>query len=73
MIAMNGMELRNDEAMRVAVFNAPKNSVLTLVRMDGGIEEEVDVVLRGEPMRIGISWREDATNPNAPMISRIIP
>ena len=73
MIAMNGVSLRSDEAMRVAVFNAPKKSVLTLVRMDGGVEEEVDVVLRGEPMRIGISWREDAANPNAPMISRIIP
>ena len=73
MIAMNGVSLRSDEAMRVAVFNAPKYSVLTLVRMDSGVEEEVDVVLRGEPMRIGISWREDAANPNAPMISRIIP
>ena len=73
MIALNGLPLRSDDAMRAAVFTAPPNSVITLMRGNDNTEEQVDVVLRGKPMRLGISWREDMANPNTPMVSRVIP
>ncbi|MEC8338051.1 MAG: M20/M25/M40 family metallo-hydrolase [Planctomycetota bacterium] len=73
MISFNGILLTSDDAMRSAVFNAPSKSNITLIRRGDDTEEQVEVVLRGKPMRLGLSWREDTANPNTPMVSRIIP
>ena len=59
--------------MRSAVFGAPGNSQITIISPGSGDEKTLDVVLRGKPMRLGVSWRHDHGNPDTPMISRVIP
>ena len=72
-IKFNGDTITNDDEMRSAVFGAPGNSQITIISPGSGDEKTLDVVLRGKPMRLGVSWRHDHGNPDTPMISRVIP
>ena len=72
-LAFNGMTVDNDKAMRNAVFSAPVISQITILPQGGDAAEIKDITLRGRPMRIGISWRNDAAEPSTSMISRVVP
>jgi hypothetical protein len=72
-LAFNGITVDNDEAMRNAVFSAPVISQITILSRGGEAAEIKDITLRGQPMRIGISWRNDAAEPSTSMISRVVP
>ena len=72
-LAFNGMTVDNDKAMRNAVFSAPVISQITILPQGRDAAEIKDITLRGRPMRIGISWRNDAAEPSTSMISRVVP
>jgi S1-C subfamily serine protease len=72
-LAFNGITIDSDEAMRNAVFGAPVISQITILPRGEDVAEIKDITLRGQPMRIGISWRNDAAEPSTSMISRVVP
>ena len=71
-IAFNGKAVTSDTEMQHAVFSSPASSRITLHRGKDDSEKIIDVTLRGQPLRLGLSWRQDAANPNSAMVSRVI-
>ena len=71
-IEFNNIEVTSDTDMRNAVFSGPVNSVMKIIPSGQSDIKTVDVALRGQPMRLGISWRYDSGEPETPMVSRVI-
>jgi hypothetical protein len=68
----DGQLIDSDVSMRAAVFAAPATSQVIVTRSDQEQPLELDIQLRGEPMRLGLSWRTDEAEPEAGLVSRVI-
>ena len=72
-VAVNGTPTVNAEALRRAIITAPVESTLTIVRPDADEPADVAITLTGEPLRVGIAWRQDAAEPQSLVLARVVP
>lgn len=69
----NGETLATGNDLRKAVFHAPKQSTVVLIR-DGAEEPlEVPIELDGTPLRLGIAWRANNGEPGSVLLTRVVP
>ena len=71
-IAMNGEEVENEAHLLDLVLRAPSSVELAVARGDEDVET-VAVELAGPPVRLGISWREDTSEPGTVYLTRVVP
>ena len=58
-VAVNGTAVTTSAQLRAAVARAPVESTFDIVRSGGVEPDTIDVRLLGEPVRLGISWRQN--------------
>lgn len=63
----------NGEAVQRAIFSAPKEVTLTVLRSGATEPESLAMVLDGTPLRLGVSWRFDDAQPESGLITRVVP
>ncbi len=72
LLKFNGQTLTAGEALREAVFAAEPDVELALLRPGETEPRTLDVTLAGRPSRVGITWQEDAAEPGAAILSRVL-
>jgi len=72
-IEFDGFTVNSDEAMRTAVFRADTVTSVTIIRPGEEEPLHMPLELAGEPMRLGLSWRSDDAEPNAAIVTRVVP
>jgi S1-C subfamily serine protease len=72
-LSLGGQAVTGESQFLRLVQSAPGQTRMRLVR--GGDSEpiEVDVDLDGEPVHMGISWRDDPAEPSAVYLTRVVP
>ncbi len=71
LVSFAGQSFDDDDEFRTAILAAPSPTNVVVKR--GEDEElELSVQLDGEPLRLGISWREDASEPGTLTLSRVV-
>jgi hypothetical protein len=68
-----GQEVRDPEVFRRLVLGAPPDTAVAVVRAPGSEPLELPVRLTGEPIRIGVTWREDDAEPGTVILTRVVP
>lgn len=73
-VALDGQAVDDAAAFVGQIWASPPEIVLTIER-DGEAEpaSQLPVRLGGQPMRLGLSWRELAAEPHSVMIVRVVP
>jgi C-terminal processing protease CtpA/Prc len=72
-VRFNGQEIL-DEAQFRRVLAVVSNPVTIAVEREGEPDPvELEVVLSGNPVRVGIAWREDPAEPGAVFLVQVIP
>jgi len=70
---INGQEIQNIDQFIALVWLAPEESSLAIERPGADPELlELPIRLKGPPIRLGISWREDPAEPQTVMVNRVI-
>jgi hypothetical protein len=72
LLSFAGYEVVDDRRLRAAVLAAASPATV-VVQRDGGEILEVAVDLQGQPLRLGISWRENEAEPTTVMLSEVVP
>ena len=72
-VQFNGQELTSGDQFRAFVLAAPRESTLQIVRSQGDNAENMPVKLSGNPVQLGISWRENSAEPNAVTVVSVLP
>ena len=76
-LAVDGRGPATSADLQAAVLQAQEQIVLGLARPVAGQAEpeQLDLVVRltGQPVRVGISWREDDAEPGTVMLTRVVP
>jgi hypothetical protein len=80
-LAVDGVAIENEALLPAAVLRAPTEITLDVLRADAKASEEkgeakpesIRVALAGQPVKIGLSWREDPAAPGAVFITRVVP
>lgn len=72
-VAINGLKIESPEMLEILALRSETFLTLTVERL--GIVEslELEVPLSGNPVHLGLSWREDAAEPQAVYITRVVP
>lgn len=73
LLNFGGNPLNKEADLDCLIVTAPQRVNLVVRRPDGNDDETRVVQLRGEPTRIGFSWREDSADPGALVVVGIIP
>ena len=64
--ACDGVAIRSAETFQTLVFAATDSLVMSIASGAGTLEtREIAVQLRGEPLKLGITWRENTAEPRA--------
>ena len=71
-VAVDGQPIDNADQLRAAVLLASGETTITVERVDSESPVELKADLPERPIRIGISWREDESEPGVVMITRVI-
>jgi len=69
---LNGENLANGDDLRRAVFHAPKQSTVMLIREGEEEPLELSFDLDGTPMRLGIAWRSNDGEPGTVLLTRVV-
>jgi len=72
LVSFAGQSFDTDDELRTAIV-AAHSPVNVVVQRGEGEELEILVLLAGGPLRLGISWREDASEPGTLTLSRVVP
>ncbi len=72
-VAVNGLKIENAAMLETLALRSESLLQLTVERP--GIEEplELEVPLSGNPVHLGLSWREDPVEPQSVYITRVVP
>jgi hypothetical protein len=70
--AVDGHEIKNVSLLPAAVLRADKEVTLSIGR-DKAEPQDIHVPLPGQPVKLGMSWREDPAAPGAVFITRVVP
>ena len=72
LMKVNGVAVSGERQFAKLITAAPVNSTLDVIRSDGP-HEQLAVELRGNPVRVGLSWLPDAADPTICLVSEVIP
>ncbi len=72
-VAVNGSLIHGDEDMRAAILSSPVECVVEVIEPDTLKARDVEITLRGTPVRIGISWRHDDAEKDTVVLTEVIP
>ncbi|REK10440.1 MAG: M20/M25/M40 family metallo-hydrolase [Planctomycetota bacterium] len=72
-VTFDGLEVSDPDAFRLAVLGAENPVPVTVERPGEDDPVELELELRGDPVRLGISWRVDSAEPGAVIVNRLIP
>lgn len=72
-VACNGSKVEGGGQFLATIQSSP--GIVSLVVQRNGEENPVslDVQLAGQPVRVGISWREDPAEPGSLVVTRVVP
>jgi len=73
LLSLNGATLESGEQLRQATLVAPSEIEVTVARPGQAEPLTVPVQLAGQPVRVGIAWREDDAEPNSVILTRVVP
>jgi hypothetical protein len=73
--SVDGAPIVNEILLAAAVLRAETQLTLDVVRQGAPTTDvaEVTVALEGAPVQLGLSWREDESEPGAVFITRVVP
>lgn len=69
----NEQALADGDDLRRAVFQAPNESTIVLMREGEEAPLELPLELDGSPMRLGIAWRTNDGEPGTVLLTRVVP
>ena len=72
-VRFDGRQIDSPHALRSAVLAAEEEVVVHIRRAAAQEPETLVVRLSGRPMRLGIAWRTDDAEPNAVILTRVVP
>lgn len=72
LLRFGGRLIKDEDALRKDVLAARSPANIVVERADGETKELL-VELDGEPLRLGISWREDEAEPGTLILSQVVP
>jgi hypothetical protein len=68
-----GREVGNAREFRASVLAAQSPTSVVIQRPGENAPRELSLVLPGQPVRLGVSWRADDAEPGAMIVNRVIP
>jgi hypothetical protein len=71
LVSFAGQTFDDDEKLQTAILATPSPAAAVVQR--GEEKLELSVQLEGVPLRLGISWREDDSEPGTLTLSRVVP
>ncbi len=72
LVEFDGKPVTNSQNFRLQVLHASSPTTI-LVEREGQAEPiTLDIALRGQPMRIGVSWRMDEAEPGTAVVTRVV-
>lgn len=72
-VALNGTPVTDENRLRIAVLAAKSPIRLTVKRAGRDESEEIAVDLNGDPVRVGLTWKEDDAEPGAVLVTMVVP
>jgi hypothetical protein len=72
-IELGGQAVTGESQFLRQVQSSPTETRLRLVRAGHAEPTDIDIVLHGEPVHMGISWRDDPAEPSAVYLTRVVP
>ena len=72
MVELDGQPIKNSEQFRHLILAAPANVALRVKRAGEEESRELPLKLSGDPVRWGITWREDDAEPGMLYLLRVI-
>jgi hypothetical protein len=72
-IAVNGLELETPELLPTLALRTSGDLRVTVKRPEVDEQLEFEVPLSGNPVHLGLSWREDPVEPQAVYVTRVVP
>ncbi|MCU0963405.1 MAG: M20/M25/M40 family metallo-hydrolase, partial [Pirellulaceae bacterium] len=72
-IRFNGCDVSDGGQFQLLVLAAPQSTEVVILRPGDPEPQAVPLTLRGEPVRVGIAWDEDAAESSAIMLTRVVP
>ncbi|MCO6455880.1 MAG: M20/M25/M40 family metallo-hydrolase, partial [Pirellulaceae bacterium] len=70
--ALNGRPIQGGLEFQTAVLASEGTVTLTVADAGQDDTRQVPVTLHGQPVRLGISWRQDAAEPNSLVVTRVV-
>ena len=72
-VAVNGLQFESADMLETLALRSETSLQLSIKRP--GVEEtlELEIPLSGNPVHLGLSWREDPVEPQAVYITRVVP
>ena len=71
-VRVNGIRMSTSAELREAVARAPVETTFEIIRNGESEPDAIDVRLHGEPVRLGISWRENDAELGTVTIVRVV-
>jgi len=72
-VAVNGLPITSDTLLPAVLLRSDSPITLQLNRLGADEPLSVALPLTGSPVRLGLSWREDAIEPGSVYITRVVP
>ena len=72
-VSVNSLPVVSKSLLPAVALRADSELLLTVERQEPSGLVELDVPLAGGPVRLGLSWRDDAAEPNAVYVTRVVP
>lgn len=72
MLELDGQAISDGDQFRQLILAAPKNVTLTVQRAGEEEPRDLSVKLSGDPIRWGLTWREDDAEPGILFLQRVI-
>jgi hypothetical protein len=72
-VGVNGLVLEAPEVLETIVLRTAGSLPVTVERQGFADPLQFDVVLSGTPIQLGLSWREDAVEPQSVYVTRVVP
>jgi len=71
LVRFGGRLIEDEDSLRIDVLAERSPTTMVVERADGE-SSELPVELAGEPLRLGISWREDVAEPGTLILSQVV-
>lgn len=72
-VAWNGKPIKSEKQFQKLISSEAAPTTLSIVRRGTGMPLDVEVMLDGDPVRVGITWVRDDAEPHCVLVKRIFP